>query len=67
MISQKIIDEWCKPRTIFALMHYEAYLIMISCGLATPILLEWIVKFLFIFYFSNKAIKALTTLKEKNV
>jgi len=54
------MNDWLKPRTVFAAFFYYTYLVMISCGIETPSLLNKIVMGLFIFYYTNKAIKKLT-------
>lgn len=56
-IREDKLNEWIKPRTVFAFLFYYTYLVMISCGNPVPPLLEKIVGGLFIFYYANKAIK----------
>lgn len=51
------MNDWLKPRTIFALMFYFTYLVMISHGLEVPETLRTLVDMLMGFYFGQKLAK----------
>ena len=54
------MNEWTKPQTIFAALFYFQYLMLVSCGLPAPALLEKIVAGLFIYHYGKKGLIKIT-------
>lgn len=48
------MNEWMKPRTIFALMFYFLFVMLIACGHRVPEILLGMVNLLMGFYFGQK-------------
>ena len=60
------MNDWKKPRTVFASFFYYTFLLQTSCGIKPHPLLLKIVGGLFLLNYGEKAVKTLLQLKGQN-
>jgi hypothetical protein len=53
-IADRVVYDWSKPQTIFALMFYATFVYLVLKGVPVPDMLKSIVDFLMGFFFGQK-------------